>query len=75
MVKSKEALELLPEGKLLIDTINAHSFVTAQKDETFAEALLDADVLIPDGISVVKAALIFVGESAFSWEAAKGFLE
>ena len=39
MVKSKEALELLPEGKLLIDTINAHSFVTAQKDETFAEAL------------------------------------
>lgn len=56
MVKSKEALELLPEGKLLIDTINAHSFVTAQKDETFAEALLDADVLIPDGISVVKAA-------------------
>ena len=56
MVEGKEALGRLPEGKLLIDTINAHSFVTAQKDEEFAKALLEADALIPDGISVVKAA-------------------
>ena len=56
MVEGKEALLGLPEGKLLIDTINAHSFVTTQKDKEFEEALLEADALIPDGISVVMAA-------------------
>jgi len=45
----------LPEGKLLINTINAHSYNTAQKDELFAKALTKGDVLIPDGVSVVKA--------------------
>lgn len=56
LVVGKEALGSLPEGKLLIDTINAHSFVTAQKDQDFRKALLEADALIPDGISIVKAA-------------------
>lgn len=37
---SKAELALLPEGKLLINTINAHSFNTAKKDKLFAEALL-----------------------------------
>lgn len=45
----------LPEGKLLINTINAHSYNTALKDELFAEALTKGDVLIPDGASIVKA--------------------
>ena len=44
-----------PERKFLIGTINAHSFVVAQKDAAFAEALLAADALLPDGISIVKA--------------------
>lgn len=48
-------LEKLPEGKLLINTINAHSFNTAQTDGLFAEALTKGDVLIPDGASIVKA--------------------
>lgn len=48
-------LDSLPEGKLLINTINAHSFNTAQTDELFAEALTKGDVLIPDGASIVKA--------------------
>lgn len=52
---SKEALLSLPEGKLLINTINAHSYNTALKDSLFAEALVNGDALIPDGISVVKA--------------------
>lgn len=43
----------LPEGKLLINTINAHSFNTAQKDALFAESLAKGDVLIPDGASIV----------------------
>lgn len=52
---SKAELALLPEGKLLINTINAHSYNTARKDGLFAEALTNGDVLIPDGVSIVKA--------------------
>ena len=52
---SKTELALLPEGKLLINTVNAHSYNTARKDSLFAEALTNGDVLIPDGVSIVKA--------------------
>ncbi len=52
---SKAELASLPDGKLLINTINAHSFNTAKKDKLFAEALTNGDALIPDGVSIVKA--------------------
>ena len=52
---SKVELASLPEGKLLINTINAHSYNTARKDKLFAEVLMNGDVLIPDGVSIVKA--------------------
>ena len=52
---SKAELVSLPEGKLLINTVNAHSFNTAKKDQLFADALTNGDVLIPDGVSIVKA--------------------
>lgn len=52
---SEASFALLPEGKLLINTINAHSYNTARKDRQFAEALKNGDVLIPDGVSIVKA--------------------
>lgn len=55
LLTCRESLEALPEGKLLINTINAHSYNTAQKDALFAEALLQGDVLIPDGASIVMA--------------------
>ena len=55
IVTSMDALKAVPEGKWLINTINAHSFNTAQKDSLFAEALKQGDYLIPDGASVVKA--------------------
>ena len=55
IVASKDQLALIPEGKVLINTINAHSYNTAQNDDTFAEALRRGDYLIPDGASVVKA--------------------
>ena len=50
-----EALAEIPDGKALINTVNAHSFVVAQQDDDFARALRDGDYLIPDGISIVKA--------------------
>lgn len=52
---SKAELASLPEGKLLINTVNAHSYNTARKDSLFAEVLMNGDVLIPDGVSIVKA--------------------
>lgn len=55
LLPAKAALQELPEGKLLINTINAWSFVCAQEDPLFAEALQKGDVLIPDGVSIVKA--------------------
>ena len=55
IVCSLEELSKIPEGKTLINTINAHSYNTAQKDEAFAEALSKGDYLIPDGASILKA--------------------
>ena len=55
LVESREALGQLPDGKLLVNTINAHSYNTAQKDALFAEALKNGGCLIPDGASIVKA--------------------
>jgi N-acetylglucosaminyldiphosphoundecaprenol N-acetyl-beta-D-mannosaminyltransferase len=55
IVLNQRELQDIPEGKVLINTINAHSFNTALKDELFAEALEKGDYLIPDGISIVKA--------------------
>lgn len=55
LVECYQDLRTLPTGKLLINTINAHSYNTAQQDALFAEALIKGDVLIPDGASIIKA--------------------
>lgn len=52
---SRQALAELPKGKLLINTINAHSYNVAQEDAVFAEALRKGDVLLADGASIVHA--------------------
>jgi len=51
----RSALSELPDRKLFINTINAHSYNIAQKDPLFAEAITSGDVLIPDGVSIVLA--------------------
>ncbi len=55
ILNSKIDLLSLPKKKLLINTINAHSYNTALKDSFFAEALTKGDILIPDGASIVMA--------------------
>ena len=55
LTRSRADMDAWPAGKFLIDTVNAHSFVVAQKDEAFAKALMNSDALLPDGISIVKA--------------------
>ena len=55
IVSSRKELHSIPRGKVLINTINAHSYNVAQKDHLFAEALTHGDYLIPDGASIVLA--------------------
>lgn len=57
-------LETLPnDQKLLIGTINAFSYNVSLKDNRFNNALLNCDVLIPDGIGVVMALRLLDGKS------------
>lgn len=39
----------------VINTINAYSYVVASKDVSFYDALMDSDVLLPDGFPIVLA--------------------
>jgi N-acetylglucosaminyldiphosphoundecaprenol N-acetyl-beta-D-mannosaminyltransferase len=43
------------DKKIIINTINAHSFCLAKNDKNFHKSLLDSDILIPDGIGIVLA--------------------
>lgn len=51
-------LNLSSNKQIIINTINAHSWVTANKDKNFKRALKESSVLLPDGISIVLAAKI-----------------
>ena len=55
LLKNKKSILDIPDGKYLIHTINSHSYVVASDDQEFERALLEADVLIPDGIGIVGA--------------------
>lgn len=61
LLKHRSDLSSLPDGKLLINTINAHSYNTVLKDPSFQEAL-NAGVLIPDGASILFAFKFLRGE-------------
>lgn len=53
---------LMRGGKpLLVNTMNPHSFVTAQNDDAFRDALQCSDVLVADGVGMVLASLILRG--------------
>lgn len=63
LLGTRSELAALPEGKLLINTINAHSYNTALKDPSFEKALINSDALIPDGASIVLAFKLLRHES------------
>jgi len=44
---------LLMKNKVVINTINAHSYIVAKNDDNFKSALLKSDVLLPDGEGIV----------------------
>lgn len=55
-------IDIPKNGKLIINTINPHSYVVAKRDNTFREALLDSDILLPDGVGIVYAAKFLLNE-------------
>ena len=57
-----EHLDTIEHSKVLISTLNAHSYNTVHKDEEFKTALKNSDVLLPDGVGVVLAAKILTGQ-------------
>jgi N-acetylglucosaminyldiphosphoundecaprenol N-acetyl-beta-D-mannosaminyltransferase len=56
-------LEELPQGRLLITTLNEHSYNVASKDADFNAALKGSQILLPDGISVVGATRFLTGKN------------
>ena len=61
MSENLNSLELFI-SKMIINTINPHSYCIAKKDELFAEALKSSDILLPDGIGMVMASTILNGK-------------
>ena len=57
-----EPLSVLNNKKILINTINAYSYNVSESDSLFKEALMNSDVLIPDGVSIVWALNFLKGE-------------
>ena len=47
------------ESPTIINTINAHSYVIAEKDNLFKKTLLSSNFLLPDGIGIVLGVFLF----------------
>lgn len=58
----EQSLSEIPDGKLLISTINAYSFVILQRDELFQKAILFSHLVLADGISIVWAMKFLSGQ-------------
>jgi N-acetylglucosaminyldiphosphoundecaprenol N-acetyl-beta-D-mannosaminyltransferase len=57
-----KSLDCLPEGKILISTLNAHSYNVSHDDPEFEQALLCSDVLLADGVSIGMALRFLTGQ-------------
>ena len=53
---------LLSPRRTVVNTINAYSWVVAERDSEFKTALLNSDIWVPDGIAIVWAAKVLKGE-------------
>ena len=50
------------EKKAIINTVNPHSFCVSKTDEGFKNALMQSDILLPDGSGIVLAAKVLRGK-------------
>ena len=46
------------ESKCVVNTINQYSYIIAEKDPEFKKALMQSDVLLPDGVGILVAAKV-----------------
>lgn len=53
---------LTSRDKIVVNTINPHSYCISKKDTLFEKALKASDILLPDGIGIVWAAKFLKGE-------------
>lgn len=53
--------EISTQNKIVINTINAHSYVVANKDASFKNALIKSNILLPDGEGIVKLVKLLNG--------------
>lgn len=54
-VRTRSDIAQIPPGKVLINTINAHTYNIAQTDKLLADSLSKCDYLLADGVSIVVA--------------------
>ncbi len=66
----------IPEGKILLSTLNTYLFVTLQRNKLYEKALLKSQIILPDGVGILMA-LRFIynkklnkiaGYDLFNWE-------
>ncbi|MFD2866139.1 WecB/TagA/CpsF family glycosyltransferase [Mucilaginibacter antarcticus] len=62
-IYSGSVAELSFNKKCLITTVNQYSFMVAEKDEAFKNALIKSDILLPDGVGIVAAAKMLNGDT------------
>lgn len=46
----------------VVNTISPHSYIEARKDNLFRKALMESDIIIPDGVGIVLAARVLAGK-------------
>lgn len=61
-ITKEYTFDAIPSKQIIINTINAYSWVNASKDMTFRKALQTSDILLPDGIAIVFAARFLNGD-------------
>lgn len=50
-----ELKDLKFDSKCIINTVNQYSYVIAEQDQRFKDALTHSDILLPDGVGIVAA--------------------
>lgn len=56
-------LTLQKGRKITINTLNQYSYCIAERDSAFKSALVDSDILLADGVGIVKACSYLTGQS------------
>ena len=59
------SLSKIEKDKLLFTTLNAHCYNLTKKDSYYKEAVLNSDILLPDGVSIIWAIKLLTGQKLY----------